>query len=612
MSLSGFREYVEAVRSATDIVAVVGESVSLRKAGRSMTGLCPFHQEKTPSFHVDPAKQVFYCFGCSVGGDVFRFLMELHRVDFAEAVRMLGDRHNIPRPARAVQEPGGDRRRRRILEALDQAQAFFTRQLAAPGGEPARKYLERRKIPLESASSFGLGFAPAGWDNLLRHLSARGFTQDELLQSGLVVPRTGNAGAYDRFRERLTFPIRDTAGRVVSFGGRAIGDADPKYLNGSESLVYDKGRSLFRLFETSQEIRQSGRTVVVEGYFDAVSLALVGVPGVVAVCGTALGPEHARLLKRWTDRVVLLFDGDAAGRRAAHRAIAPLLDAGLAIRFACPPDGQDPDDLAREHGKDGVEGCLAAAEDLAGFLVAEARRGNNLTTVEGRVSALEMVLSQVVLLVSPVARAEVLGRVADGLGIEDDLLRQELRRVARERRKELRVPVGRPPADGAVMRDAERVLLRYLAGLAGPDPSGKSRVAEQDRAAELVESIPEEALGSLAAQLVSAWKQARLDGETWGLQEMAAAAPEASRGQVLQLAFAVGSEPDEEQAAGAVTALREAWLARRLRQVQVAIEKASDAEEKQRLIVEKLGVAREMRALRDRPPQGLAGSGSGD
>ncbi len=596
MAPVGYREYSDTVRAGADIVDVVSEVVSLRRAGRSLTGLCPFHQEKTPSFHVDPAKQVYYCFGCRAGGDVFDFIMTLHNVPFPEAVRWLGDKLGIAPPApRHAAEAEADRRRRRILESLEKAQAFFAARLWGEGGEGARGYLARRGLEEDQARRFGLGFAPPGWDGLLRHLVGQGFQPDDLVQAGLVVPRPSGSGAYDRFRARITFPIRDSAGRAISFGGRAIGDEEPKYLNGPETSVYDKGRTLFRLFESAQEIRQSGRAVVVEGYFDAVGLAAAGVPGVVAVCGTALGPEHVKLLQRWTARVVLFFDADAAGRRAVHAALGPLLGAGVSVSVATAPDGMDPDDLARRRGKEGVAAVLDHAADLPTFLVDEAGREFPLATIEGKLAALEMVLQHLSHLPSSVARTEIMSRVADGLSIDDALFRQELRRVAADRRRQLRAPPQATPGGARVLTHAEEVVVRFLVG---PAHAGG---AEIEGVLSELDGIE---FGELAASLVRRWCDARGRGESWDLRRLAESAPEGVRSQLLALAFAPGEEPGVAEARGALASLHGRSLNQRLREVQEEIERTADPAARSQLLMEKVSLAKEIQALGPAAPAG--------
>lgn len=586
MADAGFRDYLGAVRDAADILQVVGETVNLKKAGRAWVGLCPFHQEKTPSFSVDPDKGLYYCFGCQRGGDVFRFVQELHHLEFAEAVRWLGERFNVPAPARRGRGHSSGRREK-LLAALEAAQAFFRARLGRPDAEAARRLLQSRGLG-DAAERFGLGFAPAGWEELLRHLTGRGHTVETLRDAGLVVDRQSGRGVYDRFRNRVTFPIRDTSGRIVSFGGRIVGEGEPKYLNGPETEVYDKGRTLFRLSEAAGEIHRTGRAVLVEGYFDALSLAAAGVPGVVALCGTALAEGHVRLLKRWASRVVLLFDGDDAGRRAATRALAPLLQAGLAVRAAFPPDGMDPDDFVRLRGAEAALRLIDAAPELPQFLVEQAGRSFDLRTVEGRAAALEQILQHLAAIPNAVTRADAASAVADAMHIDERALREELTRAARERRRRL----GAAALDGARARrrltEWEAVLVRYLADRA---------LREPEAAATVLEELPEERLGPAARRLVAAWRAALASGSVPDLPELSRDLPEEDRAELLRLAFAEGPAPDGEQVRGVLRHLEEEELRGRLRSLQRLIEMEEDPQEVDRLLEEKVTLARRIAAM---------------
>lgn len=587
---TGFRESVDAVRRAADIADVVGETVALRRAGRSLTGLCPFHHEKTPSFHVDPAKQLYYCFGCGAGGDVFKFVMEIHGVEFSDAVGLLADRYGIPRPSqRDGADAADDRRRRRMLAALEAAQSFFVETLAGPQGTEARAYVAKRGLEPAAVGGFGIGLAPSAWDGLHRNLVGKGFDTRDLVDAGLAVPRRAGDGVYDRFRHRLTFPIRDSAGRVVSFGGRALGDDDPKYLNGPETAIFDKARTLFRLSDAAREIRSAGRAVVVEGYFDAISLATVGVPGVVAVCGTALSDGHARILRRWTESVTLLFDGDQAGRRAAHRALEPLLSAGLMVRIATPPDGKDPDDLAREGGLDAVSAVIDAAKDITDFMIEESRRRFDVRTTDGRVKALELALAQIAHFESPVARSEASRRLADGFGIDDDLVREEVRRAARARETSLRPGAAEPRrTQGAALGSAERTLVRFLGGTVDPGAEALTR---------LLTHIPEGGLSALGASMIERWSAAYQRGSRWTFRELTDAMAEPARTTLLEMAFSGEPEPTLEDAWAAISAMKQGSLRVRLAELQKRIESARDPEMIEKLMVEKLDVAKAVQAL---------------
>lgn len=588
MTTGTYRDYVEAVRGRADIVEIVGEVVQLRRAGSSLVGLCPFHQEKTGSFNVSAAKQLFFCHGCQKGGDVFKFIREFHRLDFAEAVQWLADRYGIPRPAPRTQEEAvADRRRQRLIEALNQAQLFFTANLKNNPGTRAREYLLRRGLPLEKALAFGIGYAPAAWDGLLGHLAGRGFSPEDLIQSGLVVPGVQGRGPHDRFRDRVTFPIRDTAGRVISFGGRALGEEEPKYLNGSETALYDKGRTLFRFFDVAQESRRSGRVVVVEGYFDAISLAASGVSGAVAVCGTALGPGHTPLLKRLAEKVILFFDGDSAGRKAVHRALGPLLEAGMAVQVACPADGQDPDDLARRGGAAAVEHCLAEALDLPEFLVAEARREFDLASHDGMIAASDMVLGHLSKVGNELARVEAAERVGMGLGWDQRGFKKGLKEAARKRLRELpRTAVDQ--AAPARILPGEAVILRFL---------GCCPAEQGPQAAALVGALPEAIRNGSLRGLWDGWLAAQSREETPDHGRLAEMAPPVLQDEVVALAFGHGPDPDLAEARRALKVLQIEELKEKQARLQREIEASADPEEQGRLLGLKLSLAQQIHGL---------------
>lgn len=363
MPVGGSDPFVERVREANDIAAVVGEYVALRKAGARLSGLCPFHREKTPSFYVNPSMQAFHCFGCGVGGDVFTFLIQHEKMTFPEAVRHLATRAGIPLPDK--RGPGSDRLER-IRETLRVARSWFRSQLEGPDGSEGREYLDGRGILPATRELYGLGYVPDGWDGLLRHARAVA-SERALIEAGLAV-ESESGRIYDRFRHRLMIPIETAGAAPLGFGGRALGDTEPKYLNSPETAVYRKGSVLYGTGPAREGTRAEGRVVVVEGYFDVIGLVQGGVPGVVGTCGTALTPEQALQLKRLSDRVVLLFDGDAAGLRAALRALPVLVGPVPEVRVVLPPPGKDPDLWIRANGADVVRAALERARPPLAFL----------------------------------------------------------------------------------------------------------------------------------------------------------------------------------------------------------------------------------------------------
>lgn len=343
-------DWVERVRAASDIVEVIGQSVTLKRVGRNWVGLCPFHEERTPSFSVNAERQFYHCFSCKVGGDVFRYIQETEHVGFLESVELLSRRAGIAVPERR----GGDRGTRApLLEALDAAATAYEQWLADPDqGALARAYLERRGITRESQRTFRLGFAPAGWENLVPRLRSR-FRDDVLLEARIAGRREGAQSLYDWFRNRLMVPLIAPGGAVLGFGARTMGEDNPKYLNSPESSVYQKSRYLFGIEQARRHIEPEGEVIVVEGYFDAIALHQAGLRNSVATSGTALTADHARQLRRLARGVALTYDGDPAGQEAMVRSLGVLLAEGLDVAVVDLPAGQDPDTFIRGEGEAG-------------------------------------------------------------------------------------------------------------------------------------------------------------------------------------------------------------------------------------------------------------------
>jgi DNA primase len=322
----------------------VGQYVKLQQRGRNLLGLCPFHADTKPSFTVAPDKGIFHCFGCGVGGNVFSFVMQYHRLSFPEAVAELAKRYGIPLTFQDLGPEGGkSAQKRQLLQEINTlAAAFYEAALKGPEGQPGRDYLAKRGLTPEVIKTFRLGYAPNQWDGLSRHLQNRGVSLDAAQEVGLLVPRA-SGGYYDRFRDRIMFPILDRQNRVLAFGGRVVGEGEPKYLNSPESPLFSKGRHLFGLPQAAEALRQTGEALVVEGYLDLLALRVHGVEPVVATLGTALTREQVRLLKGVAAKAVLVFDGDAAGARAMQRALPLFLQEGLPVRVLPLPPGLDPD-----------------------------------------------------------------------------------------------------------------------------------------------------------------------------------------------------------------------------------------------------------------------------
>jgi DNA primase len=371
------------IKEQADIAQIIGECVELKRAGVRFLGRCPFHDEKTPSFSVHPGQQFFHCFGCGASGDVFEFLMKYHNLDFPSAMKEVARRYNIELPERpqSPQEQEKNRRRKMMYAVNEKAAAIFQQTLRKSAqAADARQYLQKRQIPVEAQMNFGLGYAPspdtAGWDFLSKQLGQE--ERQAAIEAGLLVQKE-KGGTYDRFRDRVLFPIYDRRGRVIGFGGRIIGEGQPKYMNSPESLVFNKSASLLGLYQQGDEIRRRKRAILVEGNFDLVSLVVHGCPNVVAPLGTALTVQQLKLLKSYAEECVLLFDGDAAGVKAAMRSVPLFLSEQFAGKVALLPKDHDPDTFVREEGLAALEVLLEKAMPLPEFTLKQLVEEHGLT-----------------------------------------------------------------------------------------------------------------------------------------------------------------------------------------------------------------------------------------
>ncbi len=574
------RDLAESVRSAGDIVQLVSDYVPLKRAGGRFKGLCPFHQEKTASFTVDPSAQLFYCFGCHQGGDAFKFVMLYEKVGFREALEMLARRWGVALPDR----PRGESDlRRRVLEMNAAAEAYFAEQLRDPAaGRRARAYLERRGLAESTVERLGLGYAPDGWEGLRSRLLSKGFSPGEMIAGGLVLPRKDGAGEYDRFRDRLMFPIRDIEGRTVGFGGRALGDGEPKYLNSPETPAYVKGDHLYGLDRARAAIREQGFAIVVEGYLDLAALVQAGFENVVATLGTAMTPQQARLLGRATRNVVISYDGDAAGGEAAVRSLDLLAERGFEVRAVDLPGGQDPDEFLRSAGPGAYRELVGSAPGWLDFLLGRELRRRDLRSLEEKVGAVNALLPRVARLKSAIARAEWARRIASAFGVEDDAIAEELRAAARSARPSIRHRAGPPPDP---VREAEAQLVRLL--LAEPEA--------REQAAAALESADLE--GSAVAGVVEAIL--RLHAGSRDVSYLAVfdeLEREEDRDLLTRLAFREGAAGAAAEVGSCLEALRLRRLQRAGRQLQREIEQAPDARLEE-LLAEKIRLARQMDAL---------------
>ena len=420
-------ETIQAIRDRVDVVDLIGRYVTLKKAGRSFKGLCPFHQEKTASFTVNPERGIFHCFGCGESGNAIAFLMRHENLTFPEAARALAAECGIEIPLTGGGEPGVAER---ILKANGVAQQLYREALMASQGEPARAYLERRGLGLELAERFGVGFAPDRWDAVTNALARQRIPASVGEKAGLLKERE-RGGHYDLLRGRITFPIQDVRGRVIGFGGRALrSEQEPKYLNTLESPVFRKRESFYGFPFALEPIRRSDRAVVVEGYFDLIALHRAGIEESVATCGTALTEGHARNLRRRTRNLVLLFDGDEAGQRAVLRALEVVLPQGLRVRAAALPSGEDPDDFLTRNGSEALRDLIDSAPPALDLAIQRALAGGCETPWE-KADVVAAVAPLLVALPDPVERGEYTRRLAMACGSDARDVESVVRRLAR-------------------------------------------------------------------------------------------------------------------------------------------------------------------------------------
>ena len=454
------QQFIDEVRAAADIVTVVSDYVSLRKAGANYKGLCPFHGEKSPSFNVNRDRGFFHCFGCGRGGDVFKFIELQESVGFTDAVRQLAARFGIPIPELESTDEGRESaaEREALLKMHEVAATYFREQLESPAGVRIREYLVReRGLTAETVQTLGLGFAPQSRDGLRQRLLKQGFSSVAAVKGGLVTRREDGT-ELDRFRNRLMIPITRETGSVIAFGGRALEqDQQPKYLNSPETPIYSKSRTLYGLSLTKAELRKSGFAVIVEGYFDFAQVYQAGGVPVVATCGTALTTPQVHLLKRFAKKTVLCYDPDAAGQGAAERSCELLVSEGFDVNVAVLPGGQDPDTLIQERGRDAYIAEIRQSKRYLEFLLDRAAVESDLTRDDGRREFVQRMLGVAARIPDPTDRDNFADRLAHKARVTEEVVRAEIRKRAAARRTDL--PVERLRSLSGPVRDVERALL---------------------------------------------------------------------------------------------------------------------------------------------------------
>ena len=571
--------FADRVKQQADIVRVVGEYVRLKKSGQNFTGLCPFHGEKTPSFAVHPVKQIFHCFGCGKGGDVFSFVMDMEKCQFPEAVRIVAEKCGIalPKPKERTPEERKENQQRAVLiEMHREAQTFFVKQLETTGeGRAARAYLDDRGLDKDAIARFGIGYAPSGGDALLRHLKQK-YPDKLLTESGLMSRDQNGARLFDRFRRRITFPIANESGKIVAFGCRALGDDQPKYLNSPETPIYSKSNVLYHLDRAKDALRRQDFAILVEGYMDAIAVARAGISNVVASCGTSLAEPQIKLLGRFTKRVIVNYDPDSAGQAATERSVSLLLEHDFEVKvLALPAIGDkkaDPDLFIREKGAEAYTKALKESPPYVDYLIGRARQ-MDLTTGEGKLRALNYLMPYVQKIPNGLLRSEWATRISQQLRIDEPVLRAALNKAATERRSEVKT---KPELVGKAGKPAERRLIRMLAEA----EDFRRELAQRLKQSRVYQGLETEKV--FAALIV-----AGLADEPMQPTEIGALLEERDRRVFFEILFEEANEGTWEEAESCMEALRSRQVEQELAEVQREIESSPSAEAMRGLLTRK-------------------------
>lgn len=484
-------QFLQELKYRSDIEQVVGSYVNLRRRGRTLSGLCPFHSEKSPSFTVYPENQSFYCFGCGAGGDVISFIRRIENLDYMEAVRLLAQRAGMQVP----EEAGDDRSsrlRKRILELNRDAARYFHRSLMSEAGRPGRAYLIGRGLTKDTIIHFGIGYAAEGWDGLANAMRQQGYTREELLAAHLV-SEGARGGIYDTFRNRAIFPIIDLRGNVIAFGGRNLGEKGPKYLNSSDTPVFKKSRNLFALNFAKSSPRKE--LILCEGYMDVVSMHQAGFTNAVATLGTALTEEQCRLIAQYTGEVLLSYDSDGPGQAATQRATGLLEAAGVKIKVLSIPDAKDPDEFIKKFGAERFGQLIEGSSSATDFAINKLRKENDVTTAEGKVSFLKQFAVLMAGLPSPIEREVYLSKICrelevDKAAVAGQIEREQKKRSYRDRKKEERELIS-PPVKNAADREDELLWRQHPREMKAAERLLRYLLRNPDQAESLRDKLPE-------------------------------------------------------------------------------------------------------------------------
>jgi DNA primase len=580
-------ELKDEIRDRIDIVAVIGESVRLKKSGANFMGLCPFHKEKSPSFSVNPNKKIFYCFGCHEGGDVFKFLMKRDNLGFGVVLEKLAVSAGVDVSRYERETPGGGVRLKRLHEANQVALAWFIDQLKASKG--AQEYLKGRGVDGHTAKAFSLGYAPDGWNTCFEYLSSQGFTEEELVTTGLARRKEDTGRVYDYFRDRVVFPIHDDKGQVVAFGGRVLAaDVKPKYLNSPETPVYSKGRILYNLHRIPTTT--NGTLVLVEGYMDVVGLAQGGVTNAVATLGTALTEPHIRKLARVASTLYLAYDPDEAGVRATLRSLELLESSGITVKVLSLPDGLDPDELVLGRGKDAWSQVLANAAEVEDYLFDYTVKPFDLESLAQRREAVRQLQGVFRFLPSPTSRDRFLQRVTVRMKLDETVVRTTFVPEGPKRRYLTDESLTAKPVRREVTRisNSERHVLAYFLA--------DGALLERHRAEIHLEDL-EDPLVKRALEVLTG-----LPVQPGPISELLLSHVEEDAFSSFVAEIVANFETSDTRADDAVTeslgTLRKQRLEKRLRELKTLVMACRDSAEKKRLLNEQITVLRDLEPLR--------------
>jgi DNA primase len=581
-------DFVEQLKSSVDIVGVVGEYVRLKKSGtQRYMGLCPFHSEKTPSFTVHVVHQFYKCFSCGAGGDVVKFVMEKEGIGFYEALKLLADRYGIPMPKRSQYADEDSKLRGAIYQMHELAQESFRAHLNSPAGEAARAYLARRGVTPETAEQFALGYSDRSGRALLRLFEQQNFPAPQMDQAGLVGTRQ-DGSRYDRFRNRLMFPIHNESGKIIGFGGRAlVAEDEPKYLNSPETPIYKKSYVLYNLHRAKEAIRKDDRVILVEGYMDAIGVTAAGFPGVVASCGTSLTTQQVQALKRHTQKIVVNFDPDAPGANAAERSINLLLEEGMQVRIVELDGGLDPDEYCKQRGAAAYQERLEGAKGYFYWLADRARARHDMRTTEGQVAALQFLVATVQRIPDRLERLQIAVDVARYVGVDQanqGRVIDAFKKAAVDRQEKTLEPPKIP------LRHDERMLLNAL--LAQPEMRG-----------EVIGELKSmEAIGAFSSrrifQAIFALHEA---GGRLSFEEVHARLEESDQSLLAQAVLNEDARASHEEVLAAMESMRRTGEQQRRSQLKARIhdsERAGNWEEALRLTGELQGLERAPRGRR--------------